>query len=204
MRLAFQLLLAERRQGHAEKADAFCDREQGLEQRVAKLLDFGSRRKERLTGPASRDLLEIGIFHFECHRASANLCPLASAPDLFDDRLERLAGGLECEDIGGKGVFRTKRLADPVGSDRPFVDAARDPVIVGAGLPEMLLKEGKRLLYILSLCSAAAALIALGYLPARGLWLLFAVGVFHSAGPGPARAAQRHARSRDRSCGPVR
>jgi hypothetical protein len=62
--LAFQLLLAERRQGHAEKADAFCDREQWLEQRVAKLLDFGSRRQERLTGPASRDLLEIGIFHF--------------------------------------------------------------------------------------------------------------------------------------------
>jgi hypothetical protein len=52
--LAFQLLLAERRQGDAEKADAFCDREQWLEQRVANLLDFGSRRKERLTGPASR------------------------------------------------------------------------------------------------------------------------------------------------------
>ena len=38
---------------------------------------------------------------------------------------------------------------------------------------------------ILSLCSAAAALIALGYLPARGLWLLFAVGVFHSAALAP-------------------
>src|ERR1700675_2220338 len=93
--LAFQLLLAERRQGHAEKADAFCDREQWLEQRMAKLLDFGSRRQERLTGPASRDLPEVGIFHFQCHRAPANLCSLASAPDLFDDRLEHLAGGLE-------------------------------------------------------------------------------------------------------------
>ena len=90
----------------------FVNREQWLEQRVAKLLDFGSRRKERLTGPASRDLLEIGIFHFQCHRAPANLCSLASAPDLFDDRLEHLACGLECEDIGGKGVFRTKRLAE--------------------------------------------------------------------------------------------
>jgi hypothetical protein len=30
-----------------------CDREQWLEQPVAKLLDFGSRRQERLTGPAS-------------------------------------------------------------------------------------------------------------------------------------------------------
>jgi PPP family 3-phenylpropionic acid transporter len=38
---------------------------------------------------------------------------------------------------------------------------------------------------ILSLCSAVAALIALGYLPARGLWLLFAVGVFHSAALAP-------------------
>ena len=52
---------------------------------------------------------------------------------------------LECEDIGGKGVFRTKRLADnPIGSDRPFVDAARDPVIKWPRLPEVLLKEGKR------------------------------------------------------------
>src|ERR1700730_17205645 len=108
--LAFQLLLAERRQGHAEKADAFCDREQWLEQRVAKLLDFGSRRKERLTGQASRDLLEIGIFHFQGHRAPANLCSLASAPDLFDDRLEPLACGLECEDIGGKGVSAPRDL----------------------------------------------------------------------------------------------
>src|SRR5580692_7601937 len=38
---------------------------------------------------------------------------------------------------------------------------------------------------ILSLCSTAAALIALGYLPAQGLWLLFAVGVFHSAALAP-------------------
>ena len=38
---------------------------------------------------------------------------------------------------------------------------------------------------ILSLCSAVAALIALGYLPARGLWMLFAVGVFHSAALAP-------------------
>jgi len=134
--LAFQLLLAERRQGHAEKADAFCGREQWLERRVAKLLDFASRRKERLIGPATRDLLEIGIFHFQCHRAPAKLCSLASAPDLFDHRLEHLACGLECEDIGGKGAFRTKRLADPVGSDRPFVDAARDPVIIWPGFPK--------------------------------------------------------------------
>jgi hypothetical protein len=99
-----------------------------------------------LCGVRAKTLPEIGIFHFQCHRAPAKLCSLASAPDLFDDRPEHLACGLECEDIGGKGVFRAKRLADPVGSDRPFVDAARDPVIIWPRLPEVLLKEGKRLL----------------------------------------------------------
>jgi PPP family 3-phenylpropionic acid transporter len=38
---------------------------------------------------------------------------------------------------------------------------------------------------ILALCSAAAALIALGYLPTRGLWPLLAVGVLHSAALAP-------------------
>ena len=38
---------------------------------------------------------------------------------------------------------------------------------------------------ILSLCSAAAALIVLGYLSSRGLWLLLAIGVFHSAALAP-------------------
>jgi PPP family 3-phenylpropionic acid transporter len=38
---------------------------------------------------------------------------------------------------------------------------------------------------ILALCAAAAALIALGYLPAQGLWPLFAVAVFHSAALAP-------------------
>src|ERR1700737_2423959 len=44
---------------------------------------------------------------------------------------------------------------------------------------------------ILSLCSAVAALIALGYLPARGLWLLFAVGVFRRPWPRSRRSATR-------------
>src|SRR6516225_3875110 len=38
---------------------------------------------------------------------------------------------------------------------------------------------------ILALCSAAAALIGLGYLPAQGAWLLIAVGVLHSAALAP-------------------
>jgi MFS transporter, PPP family, 3-phenylpropionic acid transporter len=38
---------------------------------------------------------------------------------------------------------------------------------------------------VLIVCSAAAALIALGYLPARGLWPLFVIGVIHSAALAP-------------------
>jgi hypothetical protein len=39
----------------------------------------------------------------------------SSAPDLFDDRLERVACRVEREDIGGKRVLRSKRLAIRVG-----------------------------------------------------------------------------------------
>jgi PPP family 3-phenylpropionic acid transporter len=38
---------------------------------------------------------------------------------------------------------------------------------------------------VLIVCSAAAGLIALGYLPARGLWPLLIVGVIHSAALAP-------------------
>jgi hypothetical protein len=48
--------------------------------------------------------------------------------------------------ISAAKVFRAKRLADPIGLDRPFVNAAREPVIKWPRLPEVLLKEGKRLL----------------------------------------------------------
>ena len=37
----------------------------------------------------------------------------------------------------------------------------------------------------LALCTIAAALIGLGYLPAQGAWLLIAVGVLHSAALAP-------------------
>ena len=44
-----------------------------------------------------------------------------------------------------KGVLRPNRLADAVGADGPFINAARDPVIVRSGLTEVLLKEGQGL-----------------------------------------------------------
>ena len=41
--------------------------------------------------------------------------------------------------------FPPDRLADAVGADLPLIDATRDPIIVGAGLTEVLLKEGQGL-----------------------------------------------------------
>ena len=61
---------------------------------------------------------------------------------------------------------------------------------------------------VLIVCSAAAGLIALGYLPARGLWPLLIVGVIHSAALAPLAplsdtlalgSADRHV-SRHRCC----
>jgi PPP family 3-phenylpropionic acid transporter len=48
---------------------------------------------------------------------------------------------------------------------------------------------------VLIVCSAAAGLIALGYLPARGLWPLLIVGVIHSAALAPFAPANPDCRS---------
>jgi hypothetical protein len=55
--------------------------------------------------PASRDLLEIGIFDFQRHGPPARPGVLAAAPDLFHDRLQRIARRLKGEEVGGKGFF---------------------------------------------------------------------------------------------------
>ena len=57
---------------------------------------------------------------------------------------------------------------------------------------------------ILSLCSTAAALIALGVSAGAGPVAAIRRRRVPFGGLGPARAAQRHARSRGRSCRPVR
>jgi hypothetical protein len=101
--------------GNAEEPNASHRGKDWFEQRKAELLEFSSRHDGRVTGSASHNLLEIGIFHFQRHRAPSNVCSLAMSPDPFDDCLERVARSFEREDISGKGVFRTNRLADPAG-----------------------------------------------------------------------------------------
>ena len=66
------------------------------------------------------------------------------APDLVDDRLELGLHRLEVRSVG-EGVLGPDRLADPVGAYRAFVDAARDPVIIGAGLAECCCRKARRL-----------------------------------------------------------
>jgi hypothetical protein len=66
-------------------------------------------------------------------------------PDLGDDRLQRFAHRPERVQVLREGVLRPNRLADAAGMNRPFINAARDPVIVRTGLAEVLLKEGQGL-----------------------------------------------------------
>lgn len=59
-------------------------------------------------------------------------------------RVCRIAHRFVCVQVPRKGVLGPDRLADAGGADRPVINAARDPVIVGARLTEVLLKEGQR------------------------------------------------------------
>jgi hypothetical protein len=101
-----------------------------LEEIKALPFQLSARRQGRRTRPASRDLLEIGIFDFQRHGPSKQSGALAAAPDLVHDRLQRVARRIKGEEVGGKGVLRADRLPDPIGANRPFVDPTRDPVIV--------------------------------------------------------------------------
>ena len=142
--IAFSIL-CKRRQGDAEQANASRDRKERFEQCAADLFELASSLDLRLTGAASRDHPEIGELYLECDRASASSRSLAVRPHLVDDLAKRLSRGLVREEIGGKRVLGAERFAYPIGPDGTLVDAARRPVIVGAGLPEMLLQEGLRL-----------------------------------------------------------
>jgi hypothetical protein len=66
-------------------------------------------------------------------------------PYLVDDWQQLVLRGLEGEQINGKCVFGTNRLADAVSANRPVVDAACNPVEIWSRLSEMLLKERYRL-----------------------------------------------------------
>ena len=108
-------------------------------------LGFWKALEEHSARVAPRDLMKVGIFHFQCHGAPSNARPLAITPDLFDDRPERVVRRLESEEIVGKSVFGANRFSDSVGADRSVVDATRNPEIIWPRFPEVLLKEGKRL-----------------------------------------------------------
>ena len=97
--------------------------------------------KRRLAGSAAGDLLEVGVLGLEGHRASPNGRPLTVPPYLFDDRLESRACLLDSEEIGTERVLRTDGLANAIGADRAFVDAARKPIVIRPRLAELLLKK---------------------------------------------------------------
>src|SRR5215471_14719987 len=94
-----------------------------------------------MTGAASRDYLEVGELELERDGAAANPGALAITPNLVDDLLKRIPRGLVGEEIGEKRVLGPNGFAYPVSANRPLVDAARGPIIVGAHLPKMLLQE---------------------------------------------------------------
>ena len=91
---------------------------------------------------ASGDLLEVSELDLERDCAAAKTGALAMPPHLVDDVLERIARGFVGEEISRKRVLGADGLPYSVGTDRPLVDAARNPVIVRARFPEMLLQEG--------------------------------------------------------------
>ena len=65
---------------------------------------LSARRQGRRGRPASRDLLEIGIFDFQRHGPPTHSGALAAAPDPVHDRLQRVARRIKGEEVRGKGV----------------------------------------------------------------------------------------------------
>ena len=90
--------------------------------------------------------MEVGELHLERDRAAANASALAVAPYLVDYVSKRVPRRFVGEEIDGKRVLGADGFAYTVGADGPLVDPARRPVIVGARLSEMLLKEALGLL----------------------------------------------------------
>ena len=139
------LLHRKRRQGDAQEPNSSRDRKERFEQGVAELFEFASRPDLHLTGAASRDLLKVSEFDLERDCAAPKAGTLAVPPHLVDDLSKRITRGFVGEEIGGKRVLGSDGFSYPIGPDGPLVDAARNPVIVGARLAEMLFQEGQGL-----------------------------------------------------------
>src|SRR6516225_4264986 len=135
------LFRRERRHGDTQEPNASGDGKERFEQSVAELFELASRPNRDLTGAAARDDLKVGELDLERHGAAANAGALAVVPYLVDDLSKRVPRGFVGEEIGGECVLGADGFAYPIGADRPFVDAARGPVIVRAHFPEMLLQE---------------------------------------------------------------
>ena len=90
---------------------------------------------------APRDLPEVGELDFERDGAPTSPRALAVAPDRVDDLSKRITRSRVGEEVYGKRVLGADGFANPIGAYGPLVDAARDPVKVGARLPEILLQE---------------------------------------------------------------
>ena len=65
-------------------------------------------------------------------------------PHLVDERFQGGAGVLDGEEVGAERRLGADRLADAIGEHGPVVDAPGQREVIGAGLPEVLLEEGRR------------------------------------------------------------
>ena len=66
-------------------------------------------------------------------------------PNLLDQRLQFHHQRFVVRQVLRERVLGSDGFSDPVGADRSIVDAARDPVVVGPGLPEIGGHELERL-----------------------------------------------------------
>src|SRR5262249_9792808 len=116
------------------------NKKERFEQRVTELFQLASRPDLYLTGAASRDLVEVSELDLERDGAPTNTRALAVLPHLVDDLLQSITGGFIVEEVSGKRVLGSHGFPYPIGTHRPFVNAASSPVVVGTRFPEMLLQ----------------------------------------------------------------
>lgn len=80
--------------------------------------------------PAPCELAEVVELYFDRHRAPEMLAAATRIPNLGEYRQCRRLRLRPIRQVALERVFGPDRLPDPVGLDRAFVDAARDPVQV--------------------------------------------------------------------------
>ena len=121
-----RLRLRQRRKRDPEKAHPFSRWQKRFEQAEAQALEVRETIDGIADGLASCDLLKVGELHLQCHSSPLDAGLLAMPPDLGDDGLQRFAHWPERMQVLRKGILRPDRLANAVGADRSFINAARD------------------------------------------------------------------------------